>query len=151
MTRLCVIGLFDGDTELQRVDISFEGEVFPEDADGVFLANYFRDIFSVHGWTMFRQQFDEVLRGGGLQRAEQDGFQPTYMEVTIKVKAGERTLTLPSGRELAFNRIVWGLLTKFQRNDADRFRPSENAMKRATEFFGLTFKTVVGTTPVGKP
>jgi len=149
VTRLGIIGLFDDEVEVRRVDISFEGDVTPKDADSVFIADYFRDVFFAHGWNVFRNQFDEVLRNGGLVRAENEGFPPRYMEITVQVNAGKRTLTLPSGEALTFTRAVWGLLTKFRHKEPDSYQPSADAMNRAAEFFGLSFKTVVGTTPIG--
>lgn len=149
VTRLGVIGVFNDDIEIERLDISFEGIVSRSDPDSHFIAGYFRDAFYAHGWSAVRQQFDEVFKCGGLARAESQRFEPRYMEIDLRVNSGFRTLTLPSGRVLSFNRTVWGLLTKFQCNELDTFHPSGGAMKRAVELYGLTSKTVVGENPLG--
>lgn len=151
ITRLVVVGFFNGDVQIDKVDISFDGEVSPKSVDNQFIADYFRDVFSAHGWNAVRPQFEQVLREGGLARAESDNFEPKYMEVNIQTNKGAKSLGLPSGRVLSFNHCVWGLLTKFRHSESDGFTPSWEAMQRAVEFFGLTFKTVVGTTPIGLP
>lgn len=114
--RPLIIGLFFGCNEVLKLEYSFEGQLVSSNPQSLSAAEYFQAYFhsqisSVASRSLGEYVFDnwnEILRRGN---------DPAYWEITFNFPASKLQIS-ETTQSIEFDRIVWGIGTKFTASEA---------------------------------
>jgi len=151
VTRLINIGFHLQGVSVKLIELEFDGTLKSSgNPDDEYLSTLFTDVFDMYGWpSVARPKIEPVIREN-LVRIEASGFGPQYCEIKIEK---DRLLSLPSGAQLKFDTMVWGLGTKFRQAEPQSSSVQPISRERwyrvALVFPNSQFLTAVGTRPLG--
>lgn len=151
VTRLMNVGFLLQDGSGRLLELEFDGTLRSSgNLDDEYLCSLFTDIFDVFGWSsVVRPKLEPVIREN-LAKIEASGFSPRYCEIRIEQHG---LLSLPSGDQLEFDTLVWGLGTKFRQAEPQsslvQLVSREQRDRVALVFPNSQFLTAIGTRPLG--
>lgn len=118
--RPLLVGLFLGGNEVLKLEYSFEGHLVRSDPQSPSAAEYFQAYYQSQISATASHRIGEYVFNNWVEILRR-GNEPAYWEITCDVPASKLQIS-EAAPSIEFDRIVWGIGTKFTASEASSER-----------------------------